>query len=242
MKKLVKALLVALPCVALIDCAGGEPEVVCNVGRGTPFAIAYTLVSDAPAGCGTNVKATLSDFANNSDAVWGLEGYYSQTDANVMTVAVRPGEYHGLPASDDPDVPNALGSWDTLHPANNLCTVGTFQAAHATGIDTGATATSYTITGMKVLNEPAHPGTQMTANLAYTDGACTANFTVVGTWPAVPCATDDDCDPCPNNPQSANVYGSGIAADYPTTCQDGLCKLTGTQADFPIKGAAKVCK
>ena len=36
-----------------------------------------------------------------------------------MTVAIRPGEYGGVASNSAPDQPNALGSWDTLHPARS---------------------------------------------------------------------------------------------------------------------------
>jgi len=239
MKKLIGSLLfLGLAAAVIGGCSTKEPGVICNVGRAYPFAVVYTPKAGAPA-CATTTAATLNNVAqdpNSTSNVWGLEGYFSDKDVNLKVVAIRPGEYVDVDVKDPGGSPLALGNWTSFDPdAKDICTVPTMQPATHGG-------TTYTVSNLQVLNEPAHPGTELVASVTYSDGTCTADYDVLGVWPAVACGNDDDCDPCPNNPNSANPYGSGIATDFPVACVNGYCNLKGTAGDFPIRGTPAACK
>ena len=108
-----------------------------------------------------------------------------------------------------------------------------------------ALSVKYTWTNVRFYNTPASPGTQLVADLNYTrtegqaDGGagspCTAQYHVVGLWPAVDCTADDlpdggpppeptdvtKCSPDPDNSKNRPT-GSGISPDLATKCDENL--------------------
>jgi hypothetical protein len=270
MRKLISAALVLIGGLAVWGCSTTEPAPECNVGRGQPYAVYYQLQSDAPSGCTLGaggggqfdklnglggVPGTPTPVPGTKDGAtyneWGVEGYYSDIDPNLLLVAVRPAEFETLTAVDagtDPAaVPagNALlaeGNWtSSAIPANKQCSVTTTMTASAPFLqDTTTVGGKYVITNFQTYNDPAHEGTQLHAQLTYTDSSnCAGTYEVIGTWPAVACATQADCNPCgtslcqPSSPTSSYAFGTGIAQDYPVVCQHGYCMVTGT---YPVTG------
>lgn len=68
-------------------------------------------------------------------------------------------------------------------------------------------------------------GTQFSADLKFTQDSCTANYHVVGVYPAVPCLDEEgkpDDEVCKSDV-------NGINPDFPTTCSKtfGYCVLKG---------------
>jgi len=101
----------------------------------------------------------------------------------------------------------------------------TAVARAALGPGLPAAARSYTWSNVKVYVTTAHPGTQMTADLVYSEGECAATYRVMALWPAVGCGVDADedgveegidaalCDP-DADPAAGRATGSGINPDF----------------------------
>lgn len=101
------------------------------------------------------------------------------------------------------------------------------------------TTIKYEWSNLKFYVTAGAPGTQFSGDLKYTEDDCTIEYTAVGMWPAVGCATDDDCNPCAN-PDAGLTIGSGISPDFPTKCDTdlGICVLT--DAKDPTKDAESI--
>jgi len=75
------------------------------------------------------------------------------------------------------------------------------------------------------------PGTQFSGDLTYTEDTCTLEYSVVGLWPGVFCADEDEngnlvpndlyCAPTAN-PEAGLPVGSGINPDITTVCDPEL--------------------
>ena len=245
----------------LAACSSSQPEIVCNVGRAAPFAVLYTLRPGTDlGGCGTlqsqRLNAAPQDLTDPSGTtanaayvglnLWGLEGYYDDKNQNVKGVAIRPGEFAGLDTNPNPTV-NAQGSFAKFAPdTNKQCIVSKFTDATGPGLNATSSGVTYSVSQFAALNEPAHSGNQFHATLVYNDGICAATYDVLGTYPAVTCNTNVDCDPSPNKNSDLNFginsgsgsptkfYGSGLPRDFPTSCINGYCMVKG---NYPVLGA-----
>jgi hypothetical protein len=185
-------------------------------------------------------------------------------DPNRGSLAIAPLDLHAQidshPASDTPadDLsdrdPNhkkwSLGDWLTPEPDSaNFCTVkDPYDTEHGGAGDPAILAYSakYHWKSVRFYNTPTFPGTQLVADLDLTfsnglpdgglDTPCTGAVHVVGLWPAVGCASDDDpkaIDPSKCSAEADNSKGrpsgSGISPDLKTVCDPvlQLCVLPG---------------
>ncbi len=80
-----------------------------------------------------------------------------------------------------------------------------------------ATTVAFEWTNVRILVTPDAQGTQMTADMHFEQDGCEADYSVVGVYPAVACASDEECD------DDAN----GINPDFATRCnvEFGYCVL-----------------
>jgi hypothetical protein len=151
----------------------------------------------------------------------------------------------------------ALGRWATSEPGgDNFCSVEQpndidqhfdYVPQGMPPADGGAPdpavpelTLKYHWTNVRFYNTPAAPGTQLVADLQLTktegaaDGGagtpCTANYHVVGLWPAFDCSADmgpgideTKCSPFAD-PSKNRPTGSGISPDLATRC-DPVLKL-----------------
>ena len=272
MRKLNVSLMTLVAGVGISACSTSQPEIICNVGRAAPFAVLYTLRPGSDlGGCGAmqevHLNAAPQDLTDPTGAtqnpdyvglnLWGLEGYFDDKNPNVKLVAIRPGEFAGLDTTSQPAA-NAQGSWDNFTPdKDKQCTVPKFSAATGPGMNATSSSVTYSLTQFAALNEPSHSGNQFHATLVYSDGTCTGTYDVLGTYPAVKCNINPDCDPSPNSksisftPDPKNIqpfgtnlssgsltefYGSGLPRDFPTSCINGYCMVKG---NYPVLGAFK---
>lgn len=81
-----------------------------------------------------------------------------------------------------------------------------------------ATTVAFEWSNVRILVTPDAQGTQMTADMHFEQDGCEADYSVVGVYPAVYCATDEECDDDSN----------GINPGFATRCNVdlGLCVLT----------------
>jgi len=74
---------------------------------------------------------------------------------------------------------------------------------------------TYSWTNIRMSSTPQAPGTQMSADLEYTEAGCTAKYEVWALWPAVGCESEEHAGE-PDNSICANA--GSINPDFATTC------------------------
>jgi hypothetical protein len=84
----------------------------------------------------------------------------------------------------------------------------------------GATLLSYSLRDLESLGGAAYQNAEFKANVTYTAGACTAEYTVQALSPAVGCESDEDCDPF------KQPFSSGIFSTFDQGChkEPGRCR------------------
>lgn len=68
-----------------------------------------------------------------------------------------------------------------------------------------------------VIMSPKVPGTAFTSKVTITENGCVTTFDALGFWPAVACASDDDCDPFADV-DAGRFLGSGINPLFEPRC------------------------
>jgi hypothetical protein len=218
-----------LSLLALSALSCDQPPADCTTGHG-PFAAVYTLQAKEGTGACDRLIGELI----------GLEKYNpsqaSDPKKQDLTTAKLRIRAAGLTEQAEEEgsiveveALDSLGDFVSATPdAENVCSVPTLTPASisvALGPGLPATARSYTWSNVKVYVTTAYPGTQMTADLVYSEGDCSATYKVVGLWPAVSCGVDEDgngqfekvdptlCDPAAD-PAAGRATGSGINPDF----------------------------
>ena len=235
MKPRIVATLVAMTAVAAYfgACNVPQPSAGCPVAHG-PYVFTYSLKS------GTGTCSQLK-----AEQV-GMEKYnVPGTDNN--TVAIQPEGLGNEIGTRDPinpaDKPYAIAKLASLPNADGFCAMETATTSESfaqvlpddggTTPDLTARTVTYEWSNMKILANANIPGTVLSADLKYTENGCTAEYSAVGLWPPVKCATDDDCDPKPNL-DAGRALGSGINPTLPVRCNmdTKYCELKQTPAEL----------
>jgi len=178
----------------LAACVGSEPPIQCTVQNGG-FAATYKLV-DGTGSCAQKVGETVG-MAVFHPAIQGPHGVTQDYDKN--TIALQTDTLGYLNGQDPAHVIYSLGDYTTNPDANGVCLASNVSKAEQ-HVPADATATpptsaidiSYEWSNVRVLVVPSAPGSEMVADLAYTEGTCTAHYKVVGVWPAVYCMLFDE--------------------------------------------------
>lgn len=245
----------ALAAAALPSCA--QPKIDCTTGHGG-FAARYTLEA------GANLGAGMCD--PKKGEIIGLEKYNpSQAgddktqDLTRAALAIQPGalgefaiaaEAAGVPV--DRSRVLSVGDFASTTPDDaDVCSVPALSPAEidvpATGMDP-ATSVRYAWRNVRVRVTPAYPGTQMAADLTLTQDGCTAEYHVLGLWPAVGCEELDEngngtgqadgsrCDP-EARPDAGRATGSGINPDFKdvVACDPELLLCVLTEAPAALR-------
>jgi hypothetical protein len=213
-----------------------QPPVECTTGHGG-FAARYTLKPGSKMGMGTCDTLV--------GEIVGLEKYNPEhtsekqkQDLTKATLAIRPSvlgqmaadaEAAGASDTDPTHSPTSVGDFDSVFPdENDVCLVQTMtpaqQAVPMINMDP-ARDVKYEWSNVRVSVTTAYTGTRMAADLTYTENGCSAQYEVLGLWPAVPCEGYDgmgnptgqpditQCDP-ESDPAAGRAYGSGINPDF----------------------------
>ena len=202
-----------------VGCAGGvQAPPVCAVGRAevSNYVVTYTL-KDAQPACAAaqhlNSNWTLAAQKYSGASGSGqkdialrpaFSDYYSYTQLNgaFASFAAESTDAH----EKAPTV--AYATLDTEFPVaqGNLsyCNVSAFTTG-AGGKVAGTTSALYgsaslddkdvnfAFASTKFLDTAQYPGTQFTAELTYTEGTCTADYSAVAVWPWSTCYVVDNC-------------------------------------------------
>jgi len=238
----------------LVSCDTKEPGLQCTVGHaatyvgGGSFTATYFLKANQPktAAC-----------AKLSGEVLGMESYHGITqtidgpmpDSNAVTLAIRTSTLGNVDANGCNDGVNAVTSVGdyTPEPTQSVCFAPQLARAEqhaAATADCPAVDIAYRWRNVKVIVRADVPGTEMSADLTYSDGSCTAEYKALGVWPAVSCVSGQDaagnnvfdsglCSPVPV-PQVGRAYGSGLNPSFPVVCNTdiGNCVLSATPPEL----------
>ncbi|APR81345.1 Putative lipoprotein mlpA precursor [Minicystis rosea] len=230
MKRALLAPLLALLAAALPSC--GQPRINCTTGHGG-FAARYTLKPGSKQGEGTcdTLKGEIiglekynpaRDDPNKQDLTHAILAIQSSALGNLANAA----EAAGLTV--DRSKVSSIGDFTSVTPDDeDVCSVPALAAAalDVPAIDMSpATSLRYEWSDVRVYVTTASPGTQMVATVKITQDGCSAQFDVLGLWPAVSCETLDAegngtgapdpvrCDPNAD-PDAGRPTGSGINPD-----------------------------
>ena len=192
-----------------LSCVTEQTPPQCPVAHG-PFAARYTL---KPGQTATGPCTTLEG------GLVGMVKYSRSGGSGDPTVAIRTDEL-GNTEPAGTQIPS-LSSIGTISGPNDdgQCTIATTSTATAT-VD--ATSVSYNFHNMRLLSTGAAPGTHFASEVTYAVDACSAEYDVVGIWPAVSCddgtgAPDETlCSTVPYPDQG--IAASGINPDFAVTC------------------------
>jgi hypothetical protein len=86
----------------------------------------------------------------------------------------------------------------------------------ASKVELAAASRTYQYGDIEVYSHPAAPGTQLRGTLTYSEGGCTAEYTVLALWPSVGCVVGST-DPVENC-----GAGSGLNPDFKAVCVAGI--------------------
>lgn len=221
--------------VLLASAAGCEqPPAACTAGHGG-FAVKYTLKPGSKTGTGT-CDTLLGE-------VIGVEKYNPsdpsdplKQDLSTVRLRIRSSTIGELTvAAEEAGVSlegqsaSSLGEFASATPdENNICVVPSMSEASISipeGGSVPAANVTYAWSNVRIYVTTAHPGTQLTADLVFTDGECSATYTALGLWPAVSCEVEDAdgngtgaidpalCSP-EADPSAGRETGSGINPDF----------------------------
>lgn len=224
-----------------------QPVINCTSAHGA-FAAEYTLTEGDPNSvCGSLPGDVLGMATYFQEG--GLNGTPDYQDGSVAIRAEALGllidyaESRGAITGDDTFyAANSLGDFSDGFPDDSsFCMADGFETASVSLPEIeaveddpmtpdedeslpaqAATEISYAWSNARFLVSADAQGTQFEADLTYTQDGCTAEYHVRGVYPAVGCASDDDC----------NDDRNGINPDFALRCNTdlGLCVL---DADLP---------
>jgi hypothetical protein len=132
---------------------------------------------------------------------------------------IKPETLATLEVSEDVEVNVGLdqGLMSTEADEEGFCSSTEVTAIGQSTGETGPQAVdiTYTWSNIRMAATPQAPGTQMVADLEYTEAGCTAKYEVWAMWPAVGCESEEH-EGEPDNSICANA--GSINPDFATVC------------------------
>lgn len=180
------------------------------------YVLRFVRSAPASPGCETALPEERSD-------VWVFN---TVADGVVLAHSVRMPFLEG-----EPTPPGVVGTgrFTTAEvDADGFCDVAslTTMSDSSTG-----TLLSYEPRDLRFLGDPAYQGAEFEATVRVTVGTCVADYDVQALSPAVPCETDQDCDPF------RTPFSSGIASGF----DQGCSSASWTAAVLEYLGSTGVC-
>lgn len=230
-----------------INCmsAHGDFAAVYELKSGDPLSPCGSLPGDILAMQTYAQEGGLNGTPNYNDAIVAIRPYAVN---DLLNRAMNPPEAGGASLAQDQWYEiNAIGGFSAgLPDDNDFCMIPDFDAAEISlpllpevapteddpetpdedesdpGLpELAATTIRYAWTDAKWLVSADAQGTQFEADLTYTRDGCTAEYHVLGLYPAIGCESDDDC----------TADDNGINPDFAVRCETsiGMCVI----ADAP---------
>lgn len=148
----------------------------------------------------------------------GIQKFSTPTGDEQLSI--KPQTLAALDEADPDRLSYSLGTLAKESDAEGFCAATDVAVAekHVEAGDTQpAVDVVYKWSNVRVLAIPRAPGTQMVADLEYTENGCTAEYEVWAMWPSVSCENEDgepDNDICQN--------AGSINPDFAVTCEPTL--------------------
>jgi len=188
--------------ISLCGCDLRQPPIGCPVQRYT-WAARFVLKEgqSATPPCGTKAGERL-----------GMQKY-NVPETSENTLVIKPFKLAALDAVDPSEPPYSLGALADAAGPDGFCTAPELSVARkvvpGTGMEIG-----YAWSQVRILATPDAPGSQMLADLSYTEGGCTAEYEVWAQWPAVSCGDGD------GNPSDAicSEPGHALNPEFDSIC------------------------
>ncbi len=217
-----------LGCAAWLGACGGEqPAPQCTVGRGD-HAVRYTL------------KTGTGSCARKTAEIVGAQVFRVPGSGVPPTLVLKPKPLADNEGKDADPSHSVLSSGDftTEYPGQDgACVVpGLSEARQTVSPEPGAAVElSYRWSNVRIQGQAAIPGTQWMAELAYSEGDCTATYEAVGVFPAIKCerqeAGPDGKPVTVRDPRVCKQPRPGLSMDpaFPIVCDEAtnLCVLDG---------------
>jgi hypothetical protein len=146
----------------------------------------------------------------------GIQKFSTPTGDEQLSI--KPATLVALDERDPDRLAYSLGALAKEADAEGFCsaTVATAEK-HAPAVDTEDLPPKHIVyewSSVRILALPLAPGTQMVADLSYTEDGCTAEYEVWGLWPG-----DVDCANEAGEPDSGIcTNATGINPDFATVC------------------------
>jgi len=229
LRMLVMAIVATVMGVGVAGCPYVQGQPVCLVGHGY-YAVKYTKKAG---------ETATGACADKKGEFVGIEKYNRPSTPNDQTIAIksetltdsRPFRSEGRTDADIISMGKLTGGDPD---ANHFCTAPKFDMLGdgTPGVVMDAdTGIGYDWSNLKFYVTPQIPGTQFSAELAYTEAGCTAHYDVLGVFPVVYCG---DADDMPDDKLCAQVdtaiSGLALNPDFAVKCDTDtlLCVLSGT--------------
>lgn len=200
-------------------CSVEQPSVGCPVQR-VSWAAKYTLVTPGGGSC-DGLKGELIGIQRYNDPL---------KPTGAQKVALRPVRLVAGESTDPASMAKTSAVGDlSQEPTNDFCTATNFTAASQT---LAGGATTYEFSDVKFYVTPAYPGSQFTATLKYTEGACTATYKVDAVWPPVDCdaAAGTGCEPGSTGP----IGGTQANPDFALECRTLIRTAAGATRGYCV--------
>jgi hypothetical protein len=219
--------------IAIGGASCDQPRIDCTTGH-NGFAATYVLKPGSKEGTGT--CDTLKG------EIIGLEKYNpskrddeTEQDLTKATLAIQSNKLGQL-ARDAKEAGAtvtgsvlSIGDFTSIEPDDqDVCHVPTLSEAEQDVPELSPTRPAvdikYKWSNVRIYTTEAYPGTEIVADLTYTEDGCSASYSVTGLWPAVSCRVNDVdgnpigvdpglCDP-KADPAAGRPTGSGINPDF----------------------------
>ena len=143
---------------------------------------------------------------------------YSNPERNEL-LTIKPETLEALDARDPSRLPYSLGNLAKDSDAEGFCAVSNLAVAEknapAGDGDEPAIDVAYRWNNVRILATPSAPGTQMVADLEYTENGCTGQYEVWAMWPG-----DVSCENDAGEPDDSLCASAGtINPDFATVCE-----------------------
>ncbi|PTL78987.1 hypothetical protein [Vitiosangium sp. GDMCC 1.1324] len=208
----------ALATVFTASCDSTQPPIGCPV-QSLEWAAVYKLKE--PTSCPVKAGEPL-----------GIQKF--STPSGDETLTISPQTLVDLSARDTTHVAYSRGTLAKQSDADGFCSVSDLAPAEkrvpddATGPGTNVL---YRWSNVRILATARAPGTQMVADLEYTQDGCTAHYEVWGMWPG-----DISCEGESGKADDSLCASAGtINPDFAVTCEPTLLRCVPAQRPPSLK-------
>lgn len=156
------------------------------------------------------------------------------TPSGDETFSIKPATLEELDEADPQHLPYSLGPLAKEADADGFCSANDMAVAEKQAPNEGDSPGRHVIyrwSNVRILAIPRAPGTQMVADLEYTEDGCTAEYEVWAMWPG-----DVDCDNGSGEPDNDMCAKAGtINPDFATVCDPALLKCVPAKRPPSLK-------